>query len=99
VRLPAIVFDFLRRRDERQVGGDVVFLFGLRNDFLTFVDEPGHPFAGFRGGLLAEQPKRFPQPFGLDLGFHKMLLKGGAKVARSCGFRHLGRRLIVAALY
>jgi hypothetical protein len=86
-----VVLDTLRGADQRLIGGGILLLFALIDDFLTFLHQTHHALARFRSRGLAEELKTLVDA--CDLGFRlgEMLLDQFAQLIETGRLRHLGQ--------
>ena len=79
------MLDLLRRTDECQVCASIPFLAILGDDFLTFFEQPHHPFAGLRPRRGIKELETLIETLNLALGFGKVRLEqcGQSLVVRS----------------
>ena len=85
-----VVLDLLRRCDEREIRRRGLLAFALGDDFLAFLDQPLHPFAGLSLRLDAHQPEHLLETLDLAARFFEVSFEcqlQSARIGRLCHLR------------
>ena len=85
------MFDALSGGDQREVGGELVFIFAFLDGFLAFFDDALHGFAGFGFGRAAQELSCGAQTLNVAFGLLKMLVERFLEFGFVGGLGHLGK--------
>src|SRR5205085_160827 len=75
-----VMFDFLSRGDEREIGGAFLFLPALFDYLLALFHQARHAFARFRLRRFAEQLESALEPLNMPFGLLKVHQKRGLEL-------------------